>query len=450
MTGLNWKDAAQAASGDLLAGSPSDAFGPVDIDSRAARSGSVFVALKGDRFDAHDFLDARLASLCSGWVVRRGARLPERLPARVLAVADTQAALGAIAAALRRRFPGPLVGITGSNGKTTVKQMLRAVLETRGPVLATEGNFNNEIGLPLTLLGLSPEHRHAVIEMGASKKGDIAHLCAIAAPTAAVLTNIQPAHLEFFGDIETVFKTKSELVEALPAGAPVALCADDARLARLVPGLGPRAWTFGLDAGARVRVLPGPSPRLLLEGREVSLPEAFAGSVHRLNAAAAAAMGLALGLGADEVLRGLARYTPAPLRFAERRHPSGARFVLDAYNANPGSMRAGLTTFLETSPEPRRYAVLGDMRELGRESARLHAELGLWLAGLPLSGVFLTGPETAPAAEALRAAAPALPVEYAADPAALAPALKALLAPGTAVYFKASRAVRLEALAETL
>lgn len=450
MTGLNWRDAAEAASGRLSAGSPSDPFGPVDIDSRAARPGSVFVALKGERFDAHDFLDGRLAALCSGWVVRRGARLPEARPARVLEVDDTQAALGAVAAAWRRRFDGPVVGVTGSNGKTTVKQMLRAVLGTRGPVCATEGNFNNEIGLPLTVLGLRAEHRHAVIEMGASKRGDIAHLCAIAAPTAGLLTNIQPAHLQFFGDIETVFKTKSELVEALPAGAPVALCADDERLTRLVPGLGRRAWTFGLSESARVRVLPGGAPRLLLEGREMLLGPAFAGSVHRLNAAAAAAMGLALGLGDDEVLQGLSRYTPAPLRFAERRHAGGARFVLDAYNANPGSMRAGLATFLETSPEERRYAVLGDMRELGKDSARLHAELGAWLAGLPLSGAFLAGPEAAPAAEALRAAKPSFPVEYRADPAALAPALKPLLAPGTAFYFKASRAVRLEALAETL
>ncbi|MBI5596169.1 MAG: UDP-N-acetylmuramoyl-tripeptide--D-alanyl-D-alanine ligase [Elusimicrobia bacterium] len=449
-TGLNWGDAAAAASGRLLSGAPTAAFGPVGIDSRAARPGSVFFALRGERFDAHAFLDARLAALCSGWVVRRGVRLPDARPALVLEVEDPQAALAAVAGAWRRRFTLPVVGVTGSNGKTTVKQMLRSVLEARGPVCATEGNLNNEIGLPLTVLGLSSEHRHAVIEMGASKRGDIAHLCSVAAPTAAVLTNVQPAHLEFFGDIEAVFHTKSELVEALPPGAPVALCADDERLSRLVPGLGDRAWTFGLAAASRVRVLPGPTPRLSLEGRDAVLPAAFAGSVHRLNAAAAAAMGLALGLGDDEVCAGLARYTPAPLRFAERRHASGARFVLDAYNANPGSMRAGLSTFLETSGEAQRCAVLGDMRELGKDSARLHAELGAWLAGLPLAAVFLTGPESAPAAEALRAAQPAFPVAYEADPAALSAALKARLKPGVAVYFKASRAVRLEALADSL
>lgn len=447
---MTWAEAAAAAGGRLAAGAPGAPLGPLSTDSRTAGGGAVFVALRGPKFDAHDFLDARLAAECSGWIVRRGARLPAARPAQLLEVDDTQAALSALAAAWRARFTIPVVGVTGSNGKTTVKEMLRAALSARGAVCATAGNFNNEIGLPLSVLGLRPEHAFAVFELGASRKGDIAHLCAVAKPTAAVLTNIAPAHLEFFGSLENVLRTKSELLEALPPGAPAAIGGDDPMLAPLVPGLGARAFTFGTGPANRFRALSGLPPRLSLDGTEIALPPAFAGSVHRLNAAAAAALATALGLSPEEIARGLAAYTPAPLRFAERRHPSGARLVIDAYNANPASMRAGLSTFLETSPEPARLAVLGDMRELGPESTRLHAELGAWLARQPLSGAYLAGVEMRAAAEASRAERAPFPVEHADEPGALAAAIRPRLAAGTAAYFKASRALRLEALAESL
>lgn len=446
---LTWEEAA-AACGGRLTGPGLTPFARVSTDNRAARPGDAFFALKGERFDAHRFLDAPLAAVCSGWVVRRGAKLPDARPPVVLEVEDTREALAAVAGAWRSRFDIPVAGVTGSNGKTTVKQMAKAVLGARGPVCATAGNFNNEVGLPLSVLELRPEHRHAVFEMGASKKGDIGWLARVAKPTAAVLTNVQPAHLEFFGDLETVFKTKSELLEALPPGAPAVLCADDENLRRHLPALGERAWTFGYADDSRVRVLPGPEARLSYAGTVLALPAAVSGPLERLNAAAAAALGLSLGFSPAEVLSGLAAYEAAPLRFAERRHPSGARMVVDAYNANPGSMRAGLDAFLAASPEPERFAVLGDMKELGRESEPLHAALGAWLARKPLAGVWLAGPEMAPAAEALRAAGAPFPVAHAADPEALLPAIRARLGSGTALYVKGSRAMHLETLAEAL
>ncbi|TBR17468.1 UDP-N-acetylmuramoyl-tripeptide--D-alanyl-D-alanine ligase [bacterium] len=452
---LTWEEAAAACGGRLTGpgGRPAPGLTPfarVCTDNRAAKPGDAFFALKGDRFDAHRFLDAPLAAVCSGWVVRRGAKLPDARPPVVCEVEDTREALAAVAGAWRSRFDVPVVGVTGSNGKTTVKQMAKAVLGVRGPVCATAGNFNNEVGLPLSVLELAPKHKHAVFEMGASKKGDISWLARVAKPTAAVLTNVQPAHLEFFGDLETVFRTKSELLEALPPGAPAVLCADDENLRRHLPALGARAWTFGRAEDARVRVLPGSDAVLSLDGIMRPLPAAVSGPLERLNAAAAAALGLSLGLSPDEVVKGLAAYEPAPLRFAVRSHPSGARLVVDAYNANPGSMRAGLESFLAAAPEPARYAVLGDMKELGKESEHLHAELGTWLAAKPLAGVWLAGPEMQPAVEALRAARAPFPVAHAADPAALVSGIRARLGRGTALYVKGSRAMHLETLVEAL
>ncbi|MEK9146415.1 MAG: UDP-N-acetylmuramoyl-tripeptide--D-alanyl-D-alanine ligase, partial [Elusimicrobiota bacterium] len=267
-----WGALAQAAGGTLVRGAPESPAGKIATDSRTLRAGEVFLALKGPRFDAHDLLDARPAREASGWIVRRGASLPKDLPGHVLEVPDTLAALSDIAAAHRSRFAVPVVAITGSNGKTTVKEMLRSALSQEGPVCANAGNFNNEVGLPLSVLELGKEHRFGVFEMGASKAGDIAALCRVARPTLGVLTNIGSAHLEFFGSLEGTLKAKSELLDALPAQGPVVLNLDDMRLRTLLPRLGARAVTFGTRAEADVRLEYSPGRvRLAFSGRG-SLP----------------------------------------------------------------------------------------------------------------------------------------------------------------------------------
>jgi len=422
-------------------------------DSRSAGAGQAFVALKGERFDAHRFLDERLAAACAGWIVRAGCGLPPARPPCVLEVPDTLKALAAIAGEHRSRFALPVVGITGSNGKTTTKEMTRAILAVRGGaegVCANSGNLNNEVGLPLSVLELSASTRYAVFEMGASRPGDIAYLCSAAKPTLGVLTNIGCAHMEFFGSAEAVFKTKSELADALLPGAPLALNADDPWLSKLIGRFGPQALTFGRDPKARVRILdarPGECA-LLYDGERVSVRWEVCGRTHRCNAAAAAAAALGLGFSAAEVREGLSAFRSAPLRFASKPHASGAWLLVDAYNANPDSMRAGVETFLESASGGRRLLVLGDMKELGAESAERHRELGLWLAPLSVAGVFLLGPECGALAEGLKQGAARFPVVHAPDAEALKSALRPQLGPGVSVFFKASRAMRLEEVAE--
>ncbi|MBI5243832.1 MAG: UDP-N-acetylmuramoyl-tripeptide--D-alanyl-D-alanine ligase [Elusimicrobia bacterium] len=452
---MTWAEAAKAAGGRLLRGRPDAPLGSLSTDSRRLAAGQAFLALKGLRLDAHELLDEQLARAAGGWIVREGARLPAALPENLLEVPDTLRALAALAAAHRGRFDLPVAAVTGSNGKTTTKEMLRSILSRaagEGSVCANSGSLNNEVGLPLSVLELSRATRYAVFELGASRRGDIAYLCGAAKPTLGVLTNIGPAHIEFFGSVEAVFQAKSELVEALPSGSPVVLNSDDPWLSRLLPALGSRAVAFGAGAAAQVRILeagPGEIALALPQGRlSVRLP--ICGRTQRLNAAAAAAAAMALGLSLEEIREGLVSHQGVPLRFAQRGHPTGAWLLVDAYNANPDSMRAAVETFLEAAPPGERILVLGDMKELGAESVGRHQDLGRWLAGLPLSAVFLAGPETVQTAGALRLAGAAYPVAHEQQAKDLLPLIRSRLKPGASLLFKASRAMRFEEIAQAL
>ncbi len=399
---MSWRtdDMCVAFAGRRLAGSHATATG-ASIDSRTLRPGDIFFAIRGPNFDGHLFVPTAIAAGASAVVVdaRGAATLPTRVldaGVAVLVVGDTVAALGRLAAAHRAIFRGVLVAITGSSGKTTTKEMVAAVLALVGPTLKTEGNLNNHLGMPLTLLRATAEHAFAAIEMGMSAPGEIAYLASIAQPQIAVITSIGAAHLEGLGSVKSVARAKGEIFRGLSAEDGLAIMPSDV----------PWSWelTRTLDAPL-VLVGDGPTDEIRLTGvretrtgasgnvhvgsEKFRLRLRMAGRHNLRNALLAIAVGLEVGVRPGEAVRALSRVAPPKLRGEVRKLPSGARVVLDCYNANPQSMRAAVDTFLRRHPEG--LVVLGDMLELGPSAQQAHGELGQHVArtapGATLVGV---------------------------------------------------------------
>ena len=421
------------------------AFARVVTDTRALQPGDLFVALAGERFDAHDFLAEAAAKGAVGALVSR--RVDAAI-AQVL-VPDTLDALQRYAADWRRRYEGLVIGVTGSNGKTTTKQLLAAVFAARGPVLYTEGNLNNHIGVPLTLCRLRADHATAVIEMGANHAGEIALLAALARPTVGIVTQAGDAHLEGFGSREGVARAKGELFSALDGGVAV-INADDAyaSLWQRLAGES-RIARFGFSEHAEVRAdevqCGADGSEFLLRtpagSARVQLP--LPGRHNVANALAAAAAGHALGLTPVQIAEGLARVEAPKGRVAVKAHASGARLIDDSYNANPTSLNAAMELLARESGT--RLLVLGDMAELGPDAARLHAEAGARAKALGLDGLHALGSLSQEAVRSFGAGATAhreLP--------ALVTALRAHLAPGTTVLVKGSRSARMERVVAAL
>ncbi|MDR3415678.1 MAG: UDP-N-acetylmuramoyl-tripeptide--D-alanyl-D-alanine ligase [Nevskia sp.] len=371
-------------------------FTRVTSDTRQLQPGDLFVALKGERFDGHDYV-LRAASLgAAGALVSRAV---EGTVPQVL-VQDTLDALQAYAQSWRADFELPVIGITGSSGKTTTKQMLAAVCAARGPVLATEGNLNNHIGVPLTLLRLRPGYRTAVIEMGANHLGEIALLAGVARPDIAVVTQAGDAHLEGFGSREGVARGKGELYTALGGRGVAVINRDDAyfELWRGFAGSA-QVLSFGLSPQADVRAehihgVPEQAPTATAftlvtpQGNcrvELGLP----GRHNVMNALAAAAAGLALGIEPRQIAGGLARVRPVAGRLSWMHTVQGVRLLDDSYNANPTSLRAALE--LLAGLPGKRWLVLGDMRELGGDAAALHEEAGRHARALGIDRIYTVG-----------------------------------------------------------
>ena len=439
---------AAATGGRLLKGDPGAPFDSFVTDTRRLKSGEFLWALKGASFDAHDFLAHTLPVGPSGWLARESVLAGmKELPRAAMGVADTLKALQDLAAAHRKRFAIPLTAVTGSNGKSTTKEMLKSIYSAAGLTCSNAGNFNNQFGLPLSLLELLPEHRYGVFELGASKKGDIAEIGRLARPTCGVITNIGPSHLAFFGDLETVYETKTELAWCLAEGGTLVYNADDRYLTRLNARKDLKRLTFGRAADAGVRILEDVKLRLEYRGDvfTIDLPHACGHNYH--NAAAAAAAALASGLDFPAIKAGLETFQPPPMRMQELRI-GGATVVLDAYNSNPQSAASALKHVFRL-PRPL-YIMMGDMKELGSHSEHYHRDLGAALAHTGAERVFLAGPEMKPALEAYLAAGGKTAVYGESLDAWLQEARELIRAGRGTFLVKASRSMKFERIVEGL
>ncbi|KEA65388.1 UDP-N-acetylmuramoylalanyl-D-glutamyl-2,6- diaminopimelate--D-alanyl-D-alanine ligase [Marinobacterium lacunae] len=353
----------------------------VSTDTRNISKGDLFVALRGQRFDAHDYVGDAIGKGAVAAVVDH--EIDSELPQ--LVVADTLKALGTLGWNNRQGFSGPLIAVTGSSGKTSVKEMLASMFATLGPTLATRGNLNNEIGVPLTLLELQQEHEFAVVELGASAVGEIARTTRLAQPKVAVLTNALGAHLEGFGSLQNIVTAKGEIFEGLVDGGVGVVNADDPNASywlEKLHSLGHSACRFSIDGReaelqARNLTLTDAGTwrcELHYRNRAVQLQLGVMGRHNIANAAAAAAAWVSAGFPLEDAIKGLEAFSAVPGRLCPISLQQGALLIDDSYNANPGSVKAAIDV-LASLPGPRTL-LLGDMAELGDDAAALHADVG--------------------------------------------------------------------------
>jgi UDP-N-acetylmuramoyl-tripeptide--D-alanyl-D-alanine ligase len=448
MTSWDLNEFVRCSQGELVG--ENRAFSSVSTDTRSLQPGALFVALTGPNFDGHDFVAAAAERGAAAALVQR----PLTVALPQIVVGDSLAALSTFANAWRRQFQIPVIGVTGSNGKTTTKELIGAILAQLGPCLVTRGNLNNHIGVPLMLLELNATHQYAIIEMGANHEGEIAHLAGIAEPTIGIVTNAGAAHLEGFGSLQGVANGKGELFRALPADGVALINADDAFATQWRESRScEKTLTFGFEQPAdftahKVRssgdvhgfridfdlVTPaGTQPATL----------GLAGLHNLRNALGAAAVAHAAGASLSEIVSGLAAMRAVAGRLELKPAINGAFLVDDSYNANPSSLKAGLDALRSFGGA--RWLVLGDMMELGDSADELHAEVGRYAQQAGINRLLAIGTRSHFAVEAFGRGA-----QWFADIDALIGEARSTLAPGIAVLIKGSRANRLERVAAAL
>lgn len=447
---MQWRlsEVARVAGGELVGGDV--AFDSVSTDTRTLKPGALFVALSGENFDGHDFVQGAAEKGAVAALVAR--TLPVTIPQIV--VSDVLAALTEFARQWRRQFAIPVIGVTGSNGKTTTKELIGAILTRLGATLVTKGNLNNHIGVPLTLLGLRAEHRYAVIEMGANHQGEIAHLASIAEPSIGIVTNAGAAHLEGFGSLQGVAIGKGEMFQALQASGVAVINADDAFAGFWRDGsTANRVLTFGFEqpadftahkvqsiadaGGFRIDfdlVTPAGAQRATL---------ALAGLHNLRNALGACAVAFAAGATLEDLVQGLAAMKPVAGRLELKPAIRGAFLVDDSYNANPSSLKAGLDAFRSFAGS--RWLILGEMKELGHNADALHGEVGRYAKEAGVARLLAVGEGSKHAVDAFGEGA-----KWFASLDDLIADARASLSAGVAVLIKGSRANKLERVSNAL
>lgn len=422
-------------------------FTRVNTDSRTLAEGELFIALRGERFDAHDFINDAVAKKPCGLVVERffpDIKLPQ------LVVSDSLLALGQIAALHRSLFLRPIIAITGSSGKTTVKTLLSGILAECGSTHATKGNFNNHIGVPLTLLQLEAHHQFAVIEMGASGPAEIEYLCSLAKPQITMINNVMAAHIQGFGSLQGVARAKGEIYAALPTTGTAVVNIDD----RFAPD-----WLAALTNRRVIRVSfqnrdadcfaqdIEPSANSIefsinLQGASTQVSVNAQGEHNVRNALMAAACASAVGANLQQIKQGLANFAPVAGRMSRHIGVNDAQIIDDSYNANPGSVRAAIDVLAQKSQG---ILVLGDLAELGVEAPELHAELGEYARAKKIGNLFTVGTLSENASRAFGNAA-----QHFADQSSLVEHLKKIANKDTTLLIKGSRSAAMDLVVRQL
>ncbi|MDX1951564.1 MAG: UDP-N-acetylmuramoyl-tripeptide--D-alanyl-D-alanine ligase [Verrucomicrobiota bacterium] len=450
------KFAADACMGQLLHAHGPALFYRICTDSRQARQGDLFVALRGDRFDGHDFLSAVFSAGAVAAVVEQGSAHKVPQGVATIVVENTRIALGKIAAAYRRDFDIPMIAIAGSNGKTSTKELIASVLKQKFETTWSEGSFNNEIGVPLTLLRVEKKSEAGVFEIGTNHPGELAPLIKMVSPSIGVITSIGREHLEFFKDIAGVAQEEGWLAELLPADGLLVINGDTALVDHIIARTSARVKKVGfglhndwvvrqqsLDQQGAVFSLQGPDSEISGDYRIALL-----GQHQMLNAALSIVVGREHGLGRAEIQRGLTECRPAKMRL-EAKKAGGILLLDDAYNANADSMLAALQTLRDFPCKGRRIAVLGEMSELGETALAAHCEVGRRTAELGFDHLIAIGKQATVMGHAARSAGlqnvnEISEVEMACD------RVKSLVRAGDVVLVKASRSARLERVVEAL
>ncbi len=456
----------KATKAKILQQGPAKSFKGLATDSRLLKKGELFFALKGPHFDGHEFCKIAIDNGASGIVVdpakllagRRESSQTTGGQAWIFEVADTLKALGDMAHWWRNTFEVPCIAVTGSNGKTTTKEMIASILSTRWNVLKTEGNFNNLIGLPLMLDRLNRFHKAAVLEMGMNASGEIKRLTEMANPTIGVVTNAAAAHLEKLQTVEKVAQAKAELYEAMRPDGVAVYNAEDPNLSRLAQKFKGTKIAFGMSSKNNVcfehmESIGFDSMELKISVRKKGLrAQLQTTGIHNvMNAMAACAGVLSLGFTIEEMQRGLENFKPLKMRFEQIQLANGVRLVNDAYNANPLSMEAAFRTVGSAKRAGRFIAVLGDMKELGEKSEWLHEEIGKKAIAYGVTRLFVMGEFAQAMAEgANRAAKTSTVITIAENREALIDQVAREMQAGDVILIKASRAMQLEKVVEAL
>lgn len=418
-------------------------FSGLTTDSRAVESGNLFVAIEGEKFDGHEYV---ANALRDGAVAAVVSRQLEQCPVQIVCE-DTRKALGRLASAWAQQCGAVVIGVTGSNGKTTIKSMLYEILKRVSPTLVNQGNFNNEIGMPLTMARMSAHHRFAILEMGASQPGDIAYLAALGRPTVGIVSNAALAHTQGLGGLDKVAAEKGAMFAALPADGIAVINADDAQYNTWCGLAGSTArLSFGFAKGADIRCELGLRPgdlTLHTPAGKIQVELQVLGRHNALNAAAAAAAAIALAIPEQDIRAGLASFSGVPGRLQRLPGRRGMVILDDTYNANPASLRAGIQVLAECGSTP--WLVLGDMKELGEEAAHLHAQAGQEARSAGIQRLFAIGELAGLAAQAFGAGGAQFESKQ-----ALVAALLSAAEAGVTCLVKGSRSARMEEVVQAL